>query len=138
MPRREARLLILNLSDDQQRFGAASKPPLRKGRCPEGAEGLSIPQSAPFTQGGLGRSHTGTTNVNLEELTMKKKTTVSMSLIIVNCLNAALWIANLVFYLAEQATEPKLLLFKTVCAVLWSITALISIFRYRKEKNTIE
>ena len=115
---------------------------------PAGVEGLSIPQSAfginpwrltaPFTQGGLGRSHTGTTNVNLEELTMKKKTTVSMSLIIVNCLNAALWIANLVFYLAEQATEPKLLLFKTVCAVLWSITALISIFRYRKEKNKIE
>lgn len=69
---------------------------------------------------------------------MKKKTAVNMSLIIVNCLNAVLWIANLVLYLAEQATEPKLLLFKIVCAVLWSIAALISILRYRKEKNAIE
>jgi len=69
---------------------------------------------------------------------MKKKTAVDMSLIIVNCLNAVLWIANLVLYLAEQAIETKLLLFKIVCAVIWSITALQSILRYRKEKNANE
>ena len=69
---------------------------------------------------------------------MKKKTAVSMSLIILNCLNAILWITNLLLYLTEQETEPKLLLLKIVCAVLWSITALLSFLRYRKEKNTTE
>jgi len=66
---------------------------------------------------------------------MKKKTAVSMGLIIANCLNAILWIANLVLSLTEQKTEPKLLLFKIVCAVLWSFTALLSFLRYRKEKT---
>ena len=36
---------------------ACPKPPLCKGRCPAGAKGLSIPQSASLTACGPGRKH---------------------------------------------------------------------------------
>lgn len=70
---------------------------------------------------------------------MKNKITVSKGLIIIQCLNAVLWIANLLIYLTEEEIEPKLLLFKVVCAVLWSFATLLSLLGYRKEKkNTTE
>jgi len=68
---------------------------------------------------------------------MKKKTTVSIGVVILNCLNAILWILNLVF-LTEKEADPKSLVFKIVCAVLWSLSALLTFLRYRKEKKTVE
>ena len=77
------------------RFCTAPKPPLCKGRCPAGAEGLSIPQSAsltaPFTQWSLSETDT-------QHKTRPMIVTIGR----VNCFTNNLKTGRLFFYLVRK------------------------------------
>lgn len=67
-----------------------------------------------------------------------KETKVKLSLVVINCFCAIVWNLNLFIDLFYGYTDRTSLILHILCAILWDISAVTWLIRYRKSKKEDE